>query len=570
MQKKLITALLEEGLLTPHQLEKARQTQRETGARLPDVLDGLGYVSKDVLANRISDICDIQRISLSLEVIDPNVVRMVSAEMAHKFKVIPVKCVDGVLTVAMGDPLDLIAIDNVKIASGMNIEPVICSESEISDALDFFFGTARGALRIHETWRGSGIEYINRDEQDEDVEEDEADDVPTIRTLNAVLTRAVEEEASDVHIEPAENLGRVRYRLDGVLHEVNVLPRHLTAHLISRVKVLSSLDIAEKRAPQDGRFFVRYKGKDVDLRIATLPTIYGESCVIRLLDQSKSKVQLDGLGLTKDQTDVIIKALRKTSGMVLVTGPTGSGKTTTLCAMLNHVNSFERKIITLEDPVEYRVKIVNQVSVNPVAGLTYASGLRSILRNDPDVVLIGEIRDRETAMIAVQASLTGHLLLSTLHTNGTAETVIRFLDLGVEPFYIREVIELILAQRLVRVLCEHCKKACDVSPEVRTLLGDGDIDPGATIYRAVGCPECHGTGYKGRTGVYEILPMTAGIRQVLSPGTTAAEVREQGRREGMKTFWEAAVAKVLRGETTVEEIRSVVPSGIAVDIAEGN
>ncbi len=570
MQREVLDSLLEQGVITPSQLERARQTQRETGAKLEEVLERLGYLTRDALTHRISQTYGIRRIKLSLDLIDPEAVRMVPLEMAEKLRVIPLKKVNGALTVAMADPLDLVAIDSLKVASGMSIEPVISTEQQILEAIDFFSGNVRRALRIHDSWRDSSIQYVSQEDEDQNVREEEVEEAPTIRTFNAILTRAIEEGASDIHIEPADNLGRVRYRLDGVLHEADVLPRHLTACLISRIKVLSSLDIAERRTPQDGRFFVRFKQKDVDLRVATLPTIYGESCTIRLLDQSKSEIEMKSLGLTKDQSDIVIGGLKKPAGMVLVTGPTGSGKTTTLCAMLNYVNSFERKIITLEDPVEYRVKIVNQVSVSPVAGLTYASGLRSILRNDPDVVLIGEIRDRETAMVAVQASLTGHLLLSTLHTNGTAETVMRFLDLGVEPFYIREVIELIIAQRLVRILCEHCKKAYELSPEVRTSLGDGDIEPGATIYRAVGCPECHGTGYRGRTGVYEILPMTAGIRQILSPGTTASVVREQGRREGMKTFWEAAVAKVLRGETTVEEIRSVVPSEITVDIAEGD
>jgi type IV pilus assembly protein PilB len=565
MQKQLLSVLLEEGLMTPSQLKKARQTQSETGAKLADVLDSLGYLSKDTLARRISEIYDIPKIELSLDLIQPDAVATVPAEMARKFSVIPISHADGVLTVAMADPLDLIAMDNLKIASGMTVKPVVCDEDEILEAIDFFFGNVRRLLRIHDGWRDSNIQYVNQDDGNEDVNEDEVDGFPTIRTFNAILIRGIEEGASDIHIEPAENLGRVRYRLDGVLDEVNLLPRHLTACLISRIKVLSSLDIAEKRKPQDGRFFVRYKQRDVDLRVATLPTIYGESCVLRLLDQSRSKIELESLGLSKGQRDLICRSLQKPSGMVIVTGPTGSGKTTTLCAMLNYVNSFERKIITLEDPVEYRVKVVNQVSINPAAGLTYASGLRSILRNDPDVVLVGEIRDKESATIAVQASLTGHLLLSTLHTNGTAETIMRFLDLGVEPFYVREVMELIIAQRLVRLLCANCKQKHDLSPETRILLGNGSIPSEARIWGAVGCAECHGTGYKGRAGVYEILRMTHAIRETLNEETTAHDLREQGRKEGMQTLWEAAVQKVLRGETSLEEIRKFIPSEKTTD-----
>ena len=560
MREELLSALLAEGLITRHQLEKARQTQRETAAKLTEVLEHLGYLSKEILAQQISKIYDIPRITLSLDVIDPEAVKLVSPQMARKFRLIPVTHADGVLTVAMADPLDLVAIDNAKLASGLTIKPVICAENEILEALDFFFGALRKALRIRDSSRDSSIELVQSDDNDQKVEEDELEDVPTIRAFNVILSQAIEEGASDIHIEPAENLGRVRYRLDGVLHETSVLPRHLAACLVSRIKVLASLDIAERRVPQDGRFFVRYKQRDVDLRIATMPTIYGESCVIRLLDQSKSKVQLDGLGFTPDQKEVLIGSLGKPSGLVLVTGPTGSGKTTTLCAMLNYVNSFEKKIITLEDPVEYRVRIVNQVTVNPVAGLTYASALRSTLRNDPDIVLVGEIRDRESAMIAVQASLTGHLLLSTLHTNGTAETVIRLLDLGVEPFYVREVVELIVAQRLVRVLCEHCKRPCDPSPAANALLGNGNGNSEWKVFESTGCGECLGTGYKGRTAVFELLPMTEAIRDMLRPGLRAADLREQAKKEGMRTFWEAAADKILRGETTIHEASRLIPA----------
>jgi len=559
MEAKLAKSLVEKGLLTPFQFEKAKQKQKETAARLEDVLDNLGYLPKEVLAQNISEVYGIPRINLSLDDIDPEAVKLVSPQMAEKFKLIPIARNDGVLTVAMADPLDLLGIDNVKMASGLAVKPVIAGEHDILEALDFFFGSLRRALKIHDSSSEVGIELMHAEGNNDKVEEDELEDVPTIRTFNTILSRAIEEGASDIHIEPAENLGRVRYRLDGVLHEVNVLPRHLTACLISRIKVLSSLDIAERRVPQDGRFFVRYKERDVDLRVATMPTIYGESCVIRLLDQSKSKVRLDTLGFTPDQKEVIVRSACKPSGLILVTGPTGSGKTTTLCAVLNYVNSFEKKIITLEDPVEYRVKIVNQVSVNPVAGLSYASGLRSILRNDPDIVLVGEIRDRESAMIAVQASLTGHLLLSTLHTNGTAESVMRLMDLGVEPFYVREVVELIVGQRLVRVLCEDCKQARDPSPAAKVLLGDGNGDSKAKVYEAVGCPECLRTGYKGRTAVFELLPMTNTIREMLRPGVRAADLREQAKKEGMRTFWEAAVDKILRGETTIDEASRLIP-----------
>ncbi|NQT82870.1 Flp pilus assembly complex ATPase component TadA [bacterium] len=568
VKKTFTEMLIEHGTVTPSQLEKARRIQLETGGKLPDVLEQLGYVSKEVLAQHISDNYDIPKIKLSLDLIDPDVVKMVSPELARNYKVIPIMMVANILTVAMADPLDLIAIDTMKMASGQNIEPVICTEDEILEAIDFIFGKEEKPLRVHEPWRDTNVEFVRGEDDEQSLRDQEVEDAPIVRLVSVILSRAIDDGAGDVHIEPAEDLGRVRFRQDGVLHEVNVLPRHVPGPLISRIKVLSSLDITEKRIPQDGRFFVRYNQRNVDLRVATLPTIYGESCVIRLLDQSKSDIQLENLGLTEDQWNLIVGALGKTSGLVLVTGPTGSGKTTTLCAMLNYVNSLEKKIITLEDPVEYRMKIVNQVTINPVVGLTYAAGLRSILRSDPDIVLVGEIRDRESAVIAVQAALTGHLLLSTLHTTGTAETLMRLLDLGVDPFYVREVVELILAQRLVRVLCDHCKEDYRPSTEVRALLGNIDAD--ATLFKPVGCAECHNTGFRGRTAVYEILRMTDTIRAILKPETTAHSVKELARKEGMTIFWEAAVEKVLQGATSVEEISKYVPGSVRIDSGDGS
>jgi len=533
------------------------QSAVERAGSQADAPGKLVYVSKESLSRHLGAKSDIPLAKLSLHLIDPEAVKIISPEMAQKYKIIPVMVAGNTLTVAMADPEDLVAIDNVKMASGLSIEPVVWGEDEILEAIDFFYGKNGKHLKIHESWRESGVQFVNREGEDQDSAEDAVNDAPIIRLLNSILSRAIEERASDIHVEPGEHQGRVRFRLDGVLHQVNVLPREITAPLISRIKILSSMDIAEKRIPQDGRFFLRYKEQDVDLRVATLPTIYGESCAMRLLDQSKSNVSMENVGFTEDQRELIVRALDKTTGLVLVTGPTGSGKTTTLCAMLNYLNSLERKIITVEDPVEYRLDIVNQISTHRTAGLTFASGLRSILRNDPDIILVGEIRDRESAMMAVQASLTGHLLLSTLHTTGTAESLVRLLDLGVEPFFVRQVVDLIVAQRLVRVLCEECKQPYTPAPEIRASLGD--VDAGVRLFKPVGCSECRNTGYKGRTAVFEMLSLTDGIRRILKPETTPLEVRDHAREEGMKTFWEAAVEKVVRGETSFDEIRKSIP-----------
>jgi type IV pilus assembly protein PilB len=518
----------------------------------------LDFVSRKDLCSRVVTSSDIERFKLLPNLIDPKAVEIINAEMAKRHKMLPLMVIGEILIVAMADPLNVVAIDNMKLASGLTIKPVICDEQEILDAIDYCFGENGKHLKVGEDWRNSPLTYITPQEMGADSEQKHSEDeAPIISLLNNILAQAIEEGASDIHIEPAENLGRVRYRLDGVLQEASVIPKEIVAPLVSRIKVISSLDIAEKRMPQDGRFFVRFKKRNVDLRVATLPTVTGEACVIRLLDQSKSNVKLDSLGLTDKQRNLIVKGLAKTSGLVLVTGPTGSGKTTTLCGMLNYVNSLDKKIITLEDPVEYRFDIVNQVSTNPVAGLTYAAGLRSVLRNDPDVVLVGEIRDLQSASTAVQAALTGHLLLSTLHTVGTAQTIMRLLDLGVESFYVREVLQLIVAQRLVRTLCPHCKQPYDPSPEARAELGH--FYGSAPLFRSVGCPECRNTGYSGRTAVFEILPMTNGLRRLLTPTTAVQEIADFAKTQGFRTLWDNALEKVLLGETSLEEISGRVP-----------
>jgi type IV pilus assembly protein PilB len=495
-----------------------------------------------------------------LDQVQPEAVKTIAWEMARYYRLIPVRIAGNLLTVAMADPRDVVAIDNIKMASGLEVKPIAWDVDVILEAIELFYAKRRKRVRIRVQGQDANVQYLDREDEDQDLDFDEVDDAPTIRLLNSLLSTAVEDGASDIHIEPAEDMGRVRFRLDGVLHEVDVLPRQMMTRLTSRIKILSSLDIAERRVPQDGRFSIQYKEKDVDLRVATLPTIYGESCIIRLLDQSKSDISMDSMGFLTDQRDLIVRALAKPSGMVLVTGPTGSGKTTTLCAMLNYVNSLEKKIITLEDPVEYRLDIINQMNRNPAAGVTFSNGLRAILRSDPDIVLVGEIRDRESARIAVQAALTGHLLLSTLHTTGTAETLTRLLDLGVEPFYAREVVELIVAQRLVRVLCPNCKKSYHPSPDLAIALGK--VAGNTTLFRPVGCNRCRNTGYRGRTAVFEVLPITEGIRRALKPETTAAEIKDLAKKEGLTTFWECAVEKVADGCTSLEEVLCYAPDQV--------
>jgi len=548
------SVLVEKGMITQEQLDLALKLQKTTGQRLKDILVKEGFTTREQLKEFISHNVDIPYVKLSVDLIDPQAVKLIPANVARNLVAIPVTLIGDILTVAVRCPFDTASLDMLAFASGYTLEPILSDEEDILEAIDYFFKDG-GLENELVDWEEDRLEFVDR-YKPEVLDEVRVDEGPVVRLANLLLTRAIKEGASDIHIEPQENLVRVRYRVDGLLAEARILPVEVLNALVSRVKVLAELNIAERRLPQDGRFFVKYGGKDVDFRVATSPTIYGEQVIIRILDQSKARVSLVELGLEDADLRKLLKALEEPHGFILVTGPTGSGKTTTLYAVLNELTDVSRKIITIEDPVEYRLAMVSQIPVNHKIGLDFATILRSVLRQDPDIILVEEIRDKETAHISVQAALTGHLLLSTLHTTGAPETVPRLVDIGIEPYYVREVVKLVIAQRLVRKLCPRCKEGYTPSPEVLVELG---IEGSHRFYRPVGCRYCGNTGYKGRIGVFEVMPMSEGIRALTDAQVNPGEVKARAVEEGMATMWRNAVNKVVQGVTSVEEIARTVP-----------
>src|SRR5881398_3644184 len=452
----------------------------------------------------------------------------------------------------MSDPADYYTIQGLQLATGLQVEPRLARERDILEGLDAAYGNGAGADASASVSAEADVEYLSDDEEDVNHLRDLASEAPVIRLVNLLINRAVEQRSSDIHIEPFENELKVRYRIDGVLHDVETPARRLQAAIVSRIKIMAKLNIAERRLPQDGRIKLRLMGKEVDLRVSTLPTLYGESVVLRILDRSSIVVNLDSLGFPEDTLNQFNRLITKPYGMILVTGPTGSGKTTTLYGALDKINSPDKKIITIEDPVEYQLFGVNQIHVKPQIGLTFANGLRSIVRQDPDVIMVGEIRDFETAEIAIQAALTGHLVFSTLHTNDASGAVSRLLEMGVEDYLLASSLLGVLAQRLVRKVCEKCRRSAEITPTVQRELG-GDGTP-AQIYEGTGCEACAQTGYRGRSGIFEILLVNDVIRPLILKRSSADIIKDASVQQGMRTLREDGWQKVRTGVTTVAEV----------------
>jgi len=547
---------VENGFITQEQLSSALSIQKGCGLKLSEILMMEGYTTKDELQQFMMEHVDMPYVKLTTDLIDVEAVKLIPANVARNYMVIPITLVGDILTIAVSCPFDTAALDMLAFASGYNLEPVLSNEEDILAAIDYFFKDG-GLEEEVMAWDDDRLEVVDRFVPDAQ-EEVKIDEGPIVKLINNLLSRAIKEGASDIHIEPEDNLVRVRLRIDGVLMEAKVLPVEVHHGLVSRIKVMAELDISERRLPQDGRFFVKYTGKEVDFRVTTAPTIYGESVTIRLLDQTNARVALGDIGFKDKELRTLMRELDEPHGFILVTGPTGSGKTTTLYAILNEVSDISKKVITIEDPVEYRLKLVNQIPVNAKIGLDFAGILRSVLRQDPDVILVGEIRDRETASIAVQAALTGHLLLSTLHTTGAPETLPRLLDMGIESYYVREVVRLIIAQRLVRKLCPSCKEA--YIPTADAILSLGIATKGDdVIYKARGCKHCNGVGYRGRTGVFEVMLMSDELKSLVSLNIQANEVRHKAIEQGMVPMWANAAEKVVAGITSLEEIERNIP-----------
>jgi type IV pilus assembly protein PilB len=550
--------LVRMGAITVEELDEAIARQRSDGRRLGELLVADEKITRDQLARAMAVRMGVGFFTLS-DGVDPAVARLIDDKSARRYQAIPVRLEpDGRLLVAMADPSNVFAIDDLRILTGREIRPVLAGPEEIHTLLG---QTSRiEAVVADLVEESAGGEEARAESADI---ADALDDAPVVRLVNSLIARAVDERASDIHIEPQSSEMVVRYRVDGVLRTVTAVPFRLANGVASRIKIMADLDIAERRMPQDGRVGLTVGGRPLDLRVASLPTVYGEKIVIRVLDKSNVLLQLSELGFTKDVLAKFEGCYRRPYGAVLVTGPTGSGKSTSLYGALNQLNSNDKNIITVEDPVEYRLTGINQVQVNPKAGLTFAAGLRSILRCDPDVVMIGEVRDRETAQIAIESALTGHLVLATLHTNDSAGALTRLGEMGVEPFLSASAVVGILAQRLARRLCSHCKEATAVPhAALRELVDGAMLPPGlpdpAPVFRPVGCARCQDTGYHGRMGVYEMLVMSEALERLTVEGASAEEITRQARREGMRTLREDGLVKVLAGHTTIEELARAV------------
>jgi type IV pilus assembly protein PilB len=552
--KQLGQILIELGYITNEQLEVALEEHRKTPKSLGRVLIDLGMIKEADLVRALAEQVGLEFVDLSDHPIDPTTTVLLPEALARRYRALPIGERDGKLLVAMSDPANVYALDDIRTITGRDVQPVVATANDVERAIQKYAGMDSQV----EAMASIAAEQTEGEETDLEAA---LEDAPIVKLVNAIMTQAVGDRASDVHLEPAEKNVRIRFRVDGVLHEpMPPAPKNIQGGLISRLKVMADLNIAEKRVPQDGRISMKVGGKQLDLRVATLPTVWGEKVVIRVLDKSNALLKLEDLGFLEGPYKRYAESFRKPYGAILVTGPTGSGKSTSMYATLNILNEEDKNIITVEDPVEYRLPGVNQVQVNPKAGLTFASALRSILRADPDIVLIGEIRDKETATIAIEAALTGHLVLSSLHTNDAPSAISRLIEMDVETFLVASAIDCVIAQRLGRKLCERCKVA--YAPEHAELQAAGFPEwlwgEITQIYKAVGCPACSNTGYRGRIGLYEVMPMTEEIERLTVERASAESIKHVAVEQGMITLRDDGLEKVRMGITSLEEVARVV------------
>ncbi|OGP07159.1 MAG: hypothetical protein A3G39_08350 [Deltaproteobacteria bacterium RIFCSPLOWO2_12_FULL_43_16] len=553
--KKIGEILVDAGLLTNAQIEEALNVSKRTGARLGRTLVNMGIVTEEGITQALAQQLGISSIPLAGIIIESQIIKLIPEILARKHKVIPIVKEGNSLKVAMFDPLNVLAMDDLKKASGCEILPLVATESEIQKAIDQYYGMTTGSVEeIAKRLEGSGIELLKGEEEATERLERIAGESSIIQMVNLMISQAVAERASDIHIEPDEDTLRIRMRVDGILHEMSNISFKLHPAVISRVKILSGLDIAEKRLPQDGRFNVKVGNADIDIRLSTLPTLFGEKAVLRLLNKSAQLLRLEELTPLHDTLVTLKKMIAKPYGMILLTGPTGSGKTTTAYSILNMINSMDKNIVTVEDPIEYHLKIINQVQVNPKIGITFANALRHILRQDPDIVMIGEIRDKETAEIAIHAALTGHLVISTIHTNNAVGTINRLLDMGIEPYLIASAIVCLVGQRLIRGICPKCKAPYQPSPALLQELGIPASEKIPTLYKGQGCTVCKGSGLKGRLGIYEVLVINDEIRRLIVEKKDTNSMLAAAIKNGFKTLRYEGIRAVARGYTAIEEV----------------
>ena len=566
MSVRLGEILVKEALITQDQLQKALEFQRSNGGKLGSCLTKMGFITDDDITGVLSRQYGVPSINLKFYEIDPTVIKLIPQDTASRYQVIPLSRVGSVLTIAMTDPTNVFAMDDIKFMTGFNVEPVVASESAIGEAISRFYGGGEGN---HEEL-SKMMKDLAMDDQELELAADEAEmdtatleraaeEAPIIKLVNLILTDSVKRGASDIHIEPYELEMRVRFRIDGVLQTVMSPPLRLKDAITSRLKIMAKLDIAEKRLPQDGRIMIKYKAdgkkKELDFRVSTVPTLYGEKIVMRLLDKENLRLDMTKLGFELESLKKFERNILKPYGMVLVTGPTGSGKTNTLYSSVARLNQVDTNIMTAEDPVEFQLAGINQVQMKEQIGLNFAAALRAFLRQDPNIILVGEIRDFETAEIAVKAALTGHMVLSTLHTNDAPSTISRLMNMGIEPFLVATSVNLICAQRLVRRICSNCKEQLEVPEQA---LIDAGYTPEEVktvkIYHGKGCTTCNKGGYKGRTGLYEVMEINDELRELILVGASALELKKKAIEQGMITLRRSGLIKVSLGMTTMEEV----------------
>ncbi|RMG19103.1 MAG: type IV-A pilus assembly ATPase PilB [Deltaproteobacteria bacterium] len=556
MAGRLGELLVRENLISLQQLQQAQEQQKREGGRLGYHLTKLGAIEESELTSFLSKQYGVPSINLNDFDIDPEVVKLVPRDVCEKHSCIPVNRAGASLIVAMSDPSNIFAIDDIKFLTGYNIEVVVASDGQIKDAIDRYYNTGPSYEEVMEGFDDEDIEVSTQEEDDIVDLERSAEDAPVVKLVNLILVDAIKKGASDIHIEPYEKDFRVRFRIDGVLYEVMRPPFKLRNALTSRIKIMADLDIAERRLPQDGRIKLKLgKGREMDFRVSVCPTLFGEKVVLRLLDKSNLQLDMTKLGFEPGPLKEFLDAIHRPYGMVLVTGPTGSGKTTTLYSALADLNKTSENISTAEDPVEFNFAGINQVQMHEEIGLNFAAALRSFLRQDPDIIMVGEIRDFETAEIAVKAALTGHLVLSTLHTNDAPSTVSRLLNMGIEPFLVTASVNLVLAQRLARRLCNECKRKASVDEQVLLDIGVNPEDIGTfDVYEPGGCRACNETGYKGRVAVYEVMTFSEPLKEMVINGASTAELKQEAIRLGMQTLRMAAINKLKEGVTSIEEV----------------
>jgi len=566
MSVRLGEILLKESLITQDQLEKALEFQRSNGGKLGSCLTKMGFITDDDITGVLSRQYGVPSINLKYYEIDPNVIKLIPQDTALRYQVIPLSRVGSVLTIAMTDPTNVFAMDDIKFMTGFNVEPVVASESAIAESISRFYG---GSASSHEELSSLMKDLVDEDQELELAAEEQemdaamleraAEEAPIIKLVNLILTDSVKRGASDIHVEPYENEMRVRFRVDGILQTVMSPPLKLRDAITSRMKIMAKLDIAEKRLPQDGRIMIKYKAegkkKELDFRVSTVPTLYGEKIVLRLLDKENLRLDMTKLGFEPESLTKFERNILKPYGMVLVTGPTGSGKTNTLYSSVARLNQVDTNIMTAEDPVEFQLQGINQVQMKDQIGLNFAAALRAFLRQDPNIILVGEIRDFETAEIAVKAALTGHLVLSTLHTNDAPSTISRLMNMGIEPFLVATSVNLICAQRLVRRICGNCKEELEIPEQALIDAGYTPEEAKTTkVYHGKGCTTCGKRGYKGRTGLYEVMEINDELRELILVGASALELKKKAIEQGMITLRRSGLIKSALGQTTLEEV----------------